>query len=105
MRGWQTSAPRSRAATLATLKRDPGKERIGHLDHSSLIDHGKMRADQGAGPVTLSIDIGVIKMIITQVLEAHGVMLLRKLGEQKGILGQIFSKAQNKIADPASCSA
>jgi type I restriction enzyme M protein len=25
---------------------------------------------------------------------------LRKLGEQKGMLGQIFTKAQNKIIDP-----
>ncbi len=34
-------------------------------------------------------------------LEAHYVMLLRKLGEQKGMLGQIFTKSQNKITDPA----
>ncbi|WP_417240856.1 type I restriction-modification system subunit M [Celeribacter halophilus] len=34
-------------------------------------------------------------------LEAHYVILLRKLGEQKGMLGQIFTKAQNKITDPA----
>jgi type I restriction enzyme M protein len=34
-------------------------------------------------------------------LEVHYVTLLRKLGEQKGMLGQIFTKAQNKITDPA----
>ncbi|HMQ94243.1 class I SAM-dependent DNA methyltransferase [Amaricoccus sp.] len=34
-------------------------------------------------------------------LEAHYVLLLRKLGEQRGMLGQIFTKAQNKITDPA----
>ena len=34
-------------------------------------------------------------------LEAHYVMLLRTLGQQQGMLGQIFSKAQNKITDPA----
>ena len=34
-------------------------------------------------------------------LEAHYVKLLRKLAEQKGMLGQIFTKAQNKITDPA----
>ena len=34
-------------------------------------------------------------------LEAHYVTLLRRLGEQKGMLGQIFAKAQNKITDPA----
>ena len=63
---------RSKAATLATLKRDLGKERIGHLDRQKLIDYGKMRADQGAGPVTLGIDIGVIKMIITHAAAVHG---------------------------------
>ena len=34
-------------------------------------------------------------------LEAHYVALLRRLGEQRGMLGQIFTKAQNKITDPA----
>jgi type I restriction enzyme M protein len=34
-------------------------------------------------------------------LEAHYVALLRKLGEQRGMLGQIFTKSQNKITDPA----
>lgn len=63
---------RSKAATLITLKRDLGKAKIGHLDRSSLIDYGKMRADQGAGPVTLGIDIGVIRMIITHAAAVHG---------------------------------
>jgi len=34
-------------------------------------------------------------------LEAHYVTLLRRLGGQTGMLGQIFTKAQNKITDPA----
>ena len=34
-------------------------------------------------------------------LEAHYAMLLRRLGEQKGMLGRIFTKAQSKITDPA----
>ena len=34
-------------------------------------------------------------------LEAHYRDTLKKLGEQKGMLGLIFSKAQNKIQDPA----
>lgn len=63
---------RSKAATLTTLKRDLGKEKIGHLDRQKLIDYGKMRAEQGAGPVTLGIDIGVIKMIITHAAAVHG---------------------------------
>jgi type I restriction enzyme M protein len=34
-------------------------------------------------------------------LESHYVKLLRELGKGKGMLGQIFFKAQNKIQDPA----
>ena len=37
-------------------------------------------------------------------LEAHYMALLRELGQQKGILGQIFTKSQNKIQDPAKLS-
>lgn len=37
-------------------------------------------------------------------LELHYVHLLRELGKQKGILGQIFTKSQNKIQDPAKLS-
>jgi type I restriction enzyme M protein len=35
-------------------------------------------------------------------LEAHYTNTLRDLGKEKGILGQIFTKSQNKIQDPAS---
>jgi len=34
-------------------------------------------------------------------LELHYSILLRELGQQKGILGQSFTKSQNKIQDPA----
>src|SRR5688572_3268360 len=34
-------------------------------------------------------------------LERHYSKLLRNLGKEKGILGQIFTKSQNKIQDPA----
>lgn len=37
-------------------------------------------------------------------LELHYSNLLRELGKQKGILGQIFTKSQNKIQDPAKLS-
>lgn len=59
---------RSKAATLTTVNRDLGKEGI---------DYGKMRAEQGAGPVTLGIDIGVIKTIITHAAGAMSSISLR----------------------------
>jgi len=36
-------------------------------------------------------------------LEVHYNNLLRNLAKEKGILGQIFIKSQNKITDPANC--
>jgi hypothetical protein len=67
----ETTPTRAKAATLATLKRDLGKEKIVHLDRHNLIEYGRKRADQGAGPVTLGIDIGVIKMIRTHAAAVH----------------------------------
>lgn len=37
-------------------------------------------------------------------LELHYIELLRELGQQKNILGQIYTKSQNKIQDPAKLS-
>ena len=37
-------------------------------------------------------------------LETHYVAILRRLGERRGMLGQVFTKAQNKITDPAKLS-
>ncbi|MBZ0124248.1 MAG: hypothetical protein K8F31_10220 [Roseovarius sp.] len=74
MRGRETAASRAKAATLTTLKRDLGKEKIVHLDRSRLIDYGKMRAEQGAGPVTLGIDIGVIATILSHGAAVHGLI-------------------------------
>lgn len=37
-------------------------------------------------------------------LEGHYMTLLRELGNKKGMLGQIFTKSQNKIQDPAKLS-
>jgi type I restriction enzyme M protein len=34
-------------------------------------------------------------------LEAHYIRVLRELGQEKGMLGVVFRKAQNRIQDPA----
>ncbi len=63
---------RSKAATLAALKSDLGKLRIGHIDRQRIIDFGRTRAGMGAGPVTLGIDIGTIRLILTHAAAVHG---------------------------------
>lgn len=86
---------RAKAATLATLKRDLGIEKIGHLDRHKLIKYGRKRADQGAGPVTLGIDIDVTKMILTHAAAVHGleirvegVDLARVAPKRLGLIGK-----------------
>jgi hypothetical protein len=98
---------RAKAATLTTPKRDLGKEKIGHLDRSSLIDYGKMRAEQGAGPVTLGINIGVIKMIITHAAAVHGldispesVALARVALKRLGLIGNRRVTLARKVTYP-----
>jgi integrase len=63
---------RSKAATLAALRAQLGDSKIGHLDRQVLIDFGRRRAAMGAGPVTLGIDIGTIRMILTHAAAVHG---------------------------------
>ena len=99
-------ARRSKAATLTTLKRDLGEEKIGHLDRQKLIDYGKMRADQGAGPVTLGIDIGVTKMIITHAAAVHGldispepVDLARVALKRLGLIGKGTERDRRPTTD------
>ncbi|WP_245831658.1 hypothetical protein [Salibaculum halophilum] len=96
----------NKAATLTTLKRDLGREKIGHVDRQKLIDYGKMRAEQGAGPVTLGIDIGVIKMIITHAAAVHGldispepVDLARVALKRLGLIGKGAERDRRPTVD------
>ena len=48
---------RSKMAVLEALKRDLGAMRLDRVDRAELIKFGKHRASQGAGPVTLAVDL------------------------------------------------
>lgn len=63
---------RSKAATLELLKRQLGKCNMAPLDRERLIRFDRDRAAQGAGPVTVSIDIGTIKLILSHAAAVHG---------------------------------
>jgi hypothetical protein len=56
VRGRETAASRAKAATLKTLKRDLGKEKIGHLDRQKLID---VRLDARRSRVRRVLQIGL----------------------------------------------
>lgn len=64
---------RSKQAVLDALKRDIGAARISNLNRSALIKYGKTRAKQGAGPVTLSVDLSYIYTVLTHAAAVHGI--------------------------------
>jgi integrase len=66
---------RSKSASLAFLEHRLGPLRIPELDRELLIQFGKVRAREGAGPVTLGIDLGYIKTILSHAAAVHGVIL------------------------------
>lgn len=48
---------RSKEATLLRLKDTIGSTRVGHISRDALVPFAKRRAKEGAGPVTIGIDI------------------------------------------------
>lgn len=66
---------RSKAYSLDLLKNRLGLVRLENLDRERIIQFGKARAVEGAGPVTLSIDIGFITTLLTHGAAIHGLPL------------------------------
>lgn len=64
---------RSKRNCLEKLRRDLGNERLNDLTRERLIKFGKDRAREGAGPVTVAMDIGYIKTLLVHVAAVHGV--------------------------------
>lgn len=64
---------RSKDATLQMLKRDLGKLKLVEIDRERLIQFGRDRAAAGAGPVTISMDIGAIRLVMSHAAAVHGV--------------------------------
>ncbi|MCA0013375.1 MULTISPECIES: hypothetical protein [unclassified Mesorhizobium] len=54
------------------LQRHLGNCNLAALDRERLIRFGRDRAAQGAGPMTLGIDIGFIKLVLTHAAAVHG---------------------------------
>lgn len=66
---------RSKSASLTFLEHRLGRLRIPELDRGRLIQFGKERAREGAGPVTIGIDLGYVKTILSHAAAVHGVVL------------------------------
>ena len=97
----------SRVWSFCTTLRDDGVGYGDYLEQLTYLIFLKMADEYAKPPYSRAIGIpaGYDWTSLTNrrgaELEAHYVTLLRRLGEHKGMLGQIFTKAQNKITDPA----
>lgn len=97
----------SKVWSFCTTLRDDGVGYGDYLEQLTYLIFLKM-ADEYAKP-PYNRDVGIpaeyrwqsLKSKTGAELEAHYITLLRELGSKKGMLGQIFTKAQNKIQDPA----
>lgn len=63
---------RSKQATLEMLKRELGKTGMADIDRDCIVQFGRRRAKQGAGPVTVSMDVGAIKLVMAHAAAVHG---------------------------------
>lgn len=66
---------RSKHATLEMLKRQLGKLNMSELDRERLVKFGRERGAAGAGPVTLSMDMGAIKLVVQHAAAVHGLQV------------------------------
>lgn len=60
-----------------------GAVKMTHIDRERVIQFGRKRAAQGAGPVTLSMDIGAIRLVLAHAAAVHvelGRIALKRLG-------------------------
>lgn len=102
-----TSSIVSRVWSFCTTLRDDGVGYGDYLEQLTYLIFLKM-ADEYSKP-PYSRDVGIPQQYNWQALtskkgaelEVLYVEILRELGKHKGMLGQIFTKAQNKIQDPA----
>lgn len=97
----------SKVWSYCTTLRDDGVSYGDYLEQLTYFIFLKM-ADEYSKP-PYSRDVGIpeeynwqsLKSKKGAELETHYLAVLRELGSKKGMLGQIFTKAQNKIQDPA----
>ena len=68
------AAQRSKEHALLRLQddRDVGKVRVGHFTRERVIEFGRRRAKEGAGPATLSGDLGFIKTVFEHASAVYG---------------------------------
>ncbi|MCS3448642.1 MULTISPECIES: integrase [Bradyrhizobium] len=64
---------RSKSMVLKALKTSLGRVNLRDLSRERLIEFGRKRASQGAGPATLAIDFSFIRAILLHAAAVHGI--------------------------------
>jgi type I restriction enzyme M protein len=97
----------SKVWSFCTTLRDDGVGYGDYLEQLTYLIFLKMADEYSRPPYSREVGIPAeynwqsLKSKRGAELEVHYVTLMRELGSKKGMLGQIFTKAQNKIQDPA----
>ena len=100
----------SKVWSFCTTLRDDGVGYGDYLEQLTYLIFLKMADEYSQPPhnrnvgVPEGFDWGSLRSKKGAELETHYVALLRELANKPGMLGQIFTKAQNKIQDPAKLS-
>ena len=100
----------SKVWSFCTTLRDDGVGYGDYLEQLTYLIFLKMADEYSQPPYNRDVGIPTdynwqsLKTKKGAALEVHYVTLLRELGNKAGMLGQIFTKAQNKIQDPAKLS-
>ena len=104
------SAIISKVWNFANVLRDDGVSYGDYLEQITYLLFLKMADEYSKPPYNRETNIPKeynwesLSMKSGAELESHYTTLLRELGKTSGILGQIFTKSQNKIQDPANLS-
>lgn len=97
----------SKVWSFCTTLRDDGVGYGDYLEQLTYLIFLKMADEYSQAPYNRKVGIPAeynwqsLRAKRGAELEVHYVTLLRELGNKPGMLGQIFTKAQNKIQDPA----
>ena len=97
----------SKVWSFCTTLRDDGVGYGDYLEQLTYLIFLKMADEYSKPPHSGKVDIPArynwrsLRTKRGAALEGHYIELLHELGSHKGMLGQIFTKAQNKIQDPA----
>ncbi|GJL73333.1 MAG: SAM-dependent DNA methyltransferase [Nitrosomonas sp.] len=102
-----TASTVSKVWSFCTVLKDDGVSYGDYLEQLTYLIFLKMADEYSKPPYNRDVGIPAeynwqsLKSRKGAELEGHYITLLRELSTKKGMLGQIFTKSQNKIQDPA----